>query len=612
MKLGTEWCLAPDEGSQRMNAMTRCLGLTPPRLALLALGAILALAPRQYAQTATAPATAPATQNRFAPVVAPPAPQCFEYGQAGWYFPPAVPRNLTPVRTVQLLGEALQRQTGSMRHRYLNEIGLCKRPEGLPFVLPFLTDQDPALVAQALRAAAAIADPSLHAQITPRLADANPLIRREAFAAALAIATDAQRLSLLNQALADPDPRLIVWALRQAPAASTDLIVARLDAYPPTVQSEALAALARLKASRHADALVKYLTAPLPQQCAAIQTLAALKATQHLPAIRALLKHEHPSVRRYALAALADLASPQIQQQHGLEMLTQDPDPTVRQAAATLFIAHPLIDAVDALAKQLDDPYLPLHDAARQALVVPNTPQMTALCIDLGGKLLHHQSPRRQEDGSFILGKLKSDRELKRHVAILAAAEDLDAVVDWPLMTQVAWSLGWIGDKSATGPVMPLLKRAPDNDKFPNAIAETTGEALFITAVRLGVTDAVSQANRVLNGQPNEQDPAMRAAATYCLGQLGGPNVTARLASVAATTGDSEPGRVEAIKNLVQRRATSALPVLQKLAGQEGIASVRGAAHWAVIELTNTPVPFTPADAPWVAQTSIIDVSKQQ
>ena len=60
--------------------------------------------------------------------------------------------------------------------------------------------------------------------------------------------------------------------------------------------------------------------------------------------------------------------------------------------------------------------------------------------------MLNHPDPRRREDGSQILGRLKSLYAIERHVALLSDS-------DWGVVTQAAKSLGQIGGREAKSAV---------------------------------------------------------------------------------------------------------------------------------------------------------------
>jgi HEAT repeat protein len=121
-----------------------------------------------------------------------------------------------------------------------------------------------------------------------------------------------------------------------------------------------------------------------------------------------------------------------------------DADPTVRVAASDLLAAAPTPAGIGPLVEQLGVAYEPLHLSARAALLASGP-----LTIDAAVKLLDHADPRRREDGSYLLGELRNDAALQRHIALM---DDKD----WGVVRQAAWSLGLIGRTEAIPAIAKL------------------------------------------------------------------------------------------------------------------------------------------------------------
>src|SRR5947207_464287 len=83
--------------------------------------------------------------------------------------------------------------------------------------------------------------------------------------------------------------------------------------------------------------------------------------------------------------------------------------PTVRQGAAAVLTPMPTTAALAALAAQLDQEYAPLHQAVRESLIHPADAPTRQAVIELAAKMLRDPNPRRREDASYVLGRLRSD-----------------------------------------------------------------------------------------------------------------------------------------------------------------------------------------------------------
>src|SRR5439155_8565362 len=170
----------------------------------------------------------------------------------------------------------------------------------------------------------------------------------------------------------------------------------------------------------------------------------------------------HPTVRREATVAIAELIDEPARQAKAIQMLG-DADPTVREAAAKVLTPMPSTQALAALVEQLNEAYVPLHEALRQALVHPGDDAIRRATIDRAAEMLSDANPRRREDASYVLGGLHSNAAIEKHVALLLWDPKNPAKADWPLIAQAAESMGFTGEASlAVPPLMILIKAAPD------------------------------------------------------------------------------------------------------------------------------------------------------
>lgn len=189
-----------------------------------------------------------------------------------------------------------------------------------------------------------------HAEPTPEtvlprllavLKDPNPELRRTA-AQSLGKIASAKAVPALVAALRDPDAsvrRNAVWALGMIGPEEFDWspVILLLFDTDPTVREAAGAALGRTEST---PALVKFLQERIqdPRVTSDTKRLAAaalggMEARSAVPLLTRLLRDRDPLVRRWAVAALGEIADPQAVGPLG-ELLRTDPDPGVRVEAA--------------------------------------------------------------------------------------------------------------------------------------------------------------------------------------------------------------------------------------------------------------------------------------
>jgi HEAT repeat protein len=543
------------------------------------------------------------------------------YGPAGIDYPLGIFANKTTPRTAQLLGEALkQSRTTADKAHYLAELGQTRLKQAGEYIKPFLSDPDPSLRAVAVVSAGRTGDTSLIGKVDDLLKDQCPEVRRAAIGAAVELAPDAKAKSeVVGRMLGDDQPTVAIEAMRLAEPANAAVIAESLLRWDPLRQTEGLRTLGRLKADAQASAVAPFLKSKdLVMQAAAISALGDMNVRAQADAILSFLNNPEPTLRRTAVLAMGQLADPAVQQKRAKAILENDPDPSVRQAACGMFAAHPLPSAVDVLVKQLYDPYLPLHDAARKALSHSASDAMTQQIIASAVKLLHESNLRRKEDGSYLLGQYRSKAAFDDHLALIHAMPGKDVLVDWDLYTQATRSLGRIGDAKAGPPLIPLLKKAPITmgELMNLTVSLDAEEAALVAVGQMKFTEALPQVWRIIDGSPQEEPANMRAASIWALGMLTPPDDAktnqALIKIIEDSASNPPPSRFEACKALARRHAVSAADALKHVSQTDTDPLARFAAYQAYREITGQDLQYSPPHLPWTAQTSITDLAADQ
>ena len=155
--------------------------------------------------------------------------------------------------------------------------------------------------------------------------------------------------------------------------------------------------------------------------------------------------------------------------------------PTVRQAAASVLGTVLSAEVAPALIPQLSDPYQPLWKASRDALVHAPTGPTREKVIQLAGELLDNADPRRRQDGSYLLGRFRSDYRYERHLQLLGDN-------DIELIGQVAESMGLIGRQEARPGIVALAQVA--DGQRPGKKVQAAVKAL-IAGGRLGASELI-------------------------------------------------------------------------------------------------------------------------
>lgn len=529
--------------------------------------------------------------------------QLLPYGVDGFAIPSSVPNNETSPRVVQLLAEALAAKPATPRRVALvRDLGRCKLAAALPHVVAAATDPDAAVRAEAARSIAALDDPSAAATVHKLLGDADTRVRREAVRAGAALDDQAVITGGLNHQDETVFAAACAFAATPEHAAT---IAARLPSLPPRARLAAIRALGRQRATAHAQVVAAQSSSTdLALAIAAMEALGQMRAASEVAAVHALLSHPHPTARRAAVTALGGTAKADEQVLVARRMLA-DADLTVREAAARLLVANPAADAVPLLVQQLSAGYPPLRDAARDALVSSAAVAMTSV-VDAGSTLLNHPDPRRREDGSFILGRIRSDAALQRHIELLGDP-------DWGVVGQAAQSLGHIGRREA-GPQLARLAaqpaRAGDAGPTAAARADAIGSA-FIACGRLRHQPIVNLAKPIIADKVSSPR-AVRVPAIWAAGaaaDAADADLANRLLSVYHDNSpyEVEAARFEAAKGLGNMRYTPALDVMRQQGKENPLPTLRWIAHRVADRLAGAaePTPYTPPSVPYVADTSI-------
>jgi HEAT repeat protein len=527
------------------------------------------------------------------------------FGSEGLGIPETIIKDSTSPRTVELLGKALDEpHTTPQLVQLVKDLGECKKTSGSVFIRKMLRSPEPTIRAEAVRSAAKLNDASLAADLKPLLGDKEQIVRREVIIAGAALGDP----SFVTAGLAEKDPLLLGTAIASAATSGhADALASILPSLSPSLQLVTIRALGRLKAISHEAEVVSHFTGDIPHRAAAVHAIGLMKATGELTAVERLLADPHPTVRREAVGALAGVAEPKIQQRHAIERLS-DEDRSVREASARLLVNVPTKDAVDLLVQQLDDDYHPLYLAARDAIVAAGADAVPAAV-----KLLDNRNPRRREDGSYVLGELKSDAGFERHVALMSDP-------DWPLVEQVSHSLGRIGRKDAAPTLAKLATRAAtlmkeDAVKKDPIHANSACREAIVACGLLGYKDVLPPIIPIIP-QREQYAADVRAAAVWVFGMIGDANdasVQGMLGGLLGDIKESEMCKFEAIKAWGNQKRKAALGSVQSWDSGGGFASgprMRWIMHWAFDRITGTQTPYTPPVSTKAADVSISDLTE--
>jgi HEAT repeat protein len=526
-------------------------------------------------------------------------------GMESFDIPPAILRNDTPPRVAQLLAEALAANPHALRRvELVRDLGECRLPAAIVPVVKAAADPDAIVRAQAARSLALLGGGAdVLAALRTLAADKEPAVRCEVVRAAAAL----NAAPLVTTALDDTDESVFAaaCAVASTPEHAQRIAARMASATTARVKLVAVRALGRMSAIAHATGIVEQLaTDDMSLTVTALDALAQMKATQQASTVRERLGHAHPTVRRAATAGMAALTEGAEQSAIGLRML-QDADPTVRAAAARLLAAHPTPEAATTLAAQLAGDHEPLRRAARDALVATAAVAQQPVA-GAAAKLLDDEDPHRREDGSYVLGQLRSDAALARHLVLLGDS-------DWGVAAQAAESLGRIGSPEAAPGLMKLVagtSAIKQTGSVDASQAKAIGNAL-IACGQLHYRPVV-ELTKPLISEKTVYPPSVRVPAIWAAGAASGPNdadVAARCLSVYRDTTpyEVEEARFEAAKAIGNMRYVAALEEMRRHSAQNPLPTLRWIAYRVAERLSGGPLPtpYTPPPMPTVADTSI-------
>jgi HEAT repeats len=553
-----------------------------------------------------------------------------DFGLEGLSIPPARIVSGHTARTAELLGEAYRRLDPLVwkRARYVAELGRIGLTAGSPAVAEAMKDPSPQVRAEAARSAAAIGDAALLGDVEKLLGDADPDVRREAVlaGAALVRAGGKPTTPAIERGLADGQPMVIGAAIEAAWTPDDAVrIAAKLSSLPADLQPEAALAVGPLKAARQSAALLPLLDSnDVVARAAAVAALGDIGDASRLDAVVAKLADAHPTVRREAVGAMGKLAAggdkAGEREKRALAMLA-DADPTVREAAARVLTPAPSPQAVAAFLPQLGVGYAPLHGAVREALSHPADDATKRAVIDAVVAMLGNADPRRREDASFVLGRLRSNAGADAHVAMLRWDKDAATKTDWPLVAQAAESLGLIGGAGATGGLMALASAAPQalppalpppaRSPQRDAMAATMSNAVIALA-RLRHGPALKEAVRILQLEPASCTPRLRAAAAFAVGVLApeGKSPPVNLFGIVDSIDEDHLTKVEAVKALGNLRYAAAAERLAALAGSGPSPDLRWVAHWAYERCSGKSIDYVPPTELREPPVSVTDLAR--
>lgn len=551
-----------------------------------------------------------------------------DYGMEGLDIPEQPLVNGTTPRTAQLLGEALRSAgTTAAKVQFICEVGMCEMPESLSIVKPLIGDSEAVIRAEVCAAIESLAncpgttrglketirkDSELVTALGKVMAeDTDARCRIAALDALVALqGPDSPAILAAASARAVPDAALVVRAISHASRpAHLEMIQKLWPSLPESTRVVAAAALGRIGDPKGAEMVLMLSKGDVPARLAMMDALGGMKATSQVAVVKAGLADPHPSVRRAAVAALQTVAALEMRRVEGLTRL-KDSDATVRQAAVELLGANILPDLVKPISGQLSDRYQPLYAAALKALSTSPDPAVRQACIDVAAALLDNPDPRRQQDGSYILGRYRSDAALEKHIELAASFEN--AKPDWALVAQAAESLGRIGRPEAKPCVLKLAGQTAETAHNPQGETAPAIANAMIACGRLGEKAVLSAAHRTLAGDPQRMASILRTGAAFAIGAVGTTADTGGFPGIisgGSAPFESPQTRLEVLRAIGNLRDKAHLGVTEAAT----ITSVqeRWMAHWAHDRITGETTPFTPPARIWQADVSITDLSPQ-
>ncbi len=550
---------------------------------------------------------------------------------AGVPMTPIVRVNETQPRTVELLGEAMKTPYLPRRVQLVTELGLTKLPAAAKFLREAMADPEPQVRAAAAWSAGQVGEPSLVADLKKLLHDSDAHVRIEAVLAGAALG-DA---SFIDAGLADADTSVVVAAVSVAGAGQAGKLVAICNAAPATGDSNApgnagksataggapaidatalritaVRALGRIGDSQNSNPVAKFLNDPaVSLRAAAVESIGRMKAAGHSGTVESLLADAHPTVRRSALVAMSLLAKPspalndagpstQQFQQRCITALA-DEDLSVRETAARLLQTSPTSDALPALMANLPNELSRLHTAVREAIVA-----IGPAAVASAEKLLTDSNPRRREDGSYLLGGLKSAASLEAHMALMKDP-------DWQVVRQAAVSLGQIGRKEAA-PAVAAVSHLADQPVLEPLSMEAIEQSI-VTSAELGDVSMLPMCKTILPARA-KYSGTFRAAGAFLIGRLGDrddKSLSKMLTHPLSDLEEADTVKFECVKALGQLKLPAAAGVVGKdraSAKYLGDARTDWLDYWVRSRVLGPQPPLTPFPMNWEASTSVYPV----
>jgi HEAT repeat protein len=240
--------------------------------------------------------------------------------------------------------------------------------------------------------------------------------------------------------------------------------------------------------------------------------------------------------------------------------------------------------------------------------------------ISAAAQMLAHANPRRREDASHVLGRLRSDAAIDRHIALMTWNPAAPAKSDWAVIAQAAESMGLIGDGRGVDQLMTLVKAAPQalptlQRPQRHDMSRAMASAL-VAAARLGHEPAMAEAVRILKLDPDDCPSNIRAPAAFAIGVLTeagkAPPPDVNFFAVYGSPYESHDTKLEAIKALGNMRHAGSADRLKQISEADATPDLRWIAHWSHARSANVKVPYTPPTERRQAPVTISDLPKNQ
>lgn len=512
-----------------------------------------------------------------------PAERFLPFGTEGMTIPDPLIRNPATPRLVSLIASQLQVETSpSRRARLVRDLGMTARAEAVEPVIASLRDPQPMVRASAVASLRQLEAKGSIDALRPLLNDPDGAVRVAAYRTM--VEWDASLVDALAPASIDPLEACLSRSTGPTTREATR-IAGAMASLSASQQPTALRQLARHRSAEHVPLAVTFLKSPrVANVVAALEVIGANGTADDGAAVRPLLTHAHPRVRATALTTLDKLGT-EDRGEVALRAL-DDEDLEVRVSACRVLARSPSAVSVPKLSQQLDDGYPPLRYAAREALLAAGQAGIPSV-VEQAVILLQQDHPRRQEDGSYLLGQLRREEALQRHIELTRSPDVVTA-------GQAARSLTRIGRREAGPAMIDLCKRMLRQRSTPGAAL--AGRDAIVAAAELGARDILGVTTRIIP-QIEDQPSEMRAAAAYAAGLLGDP-ADERLIDVlrARLTDELETSEVqfESAKALGALKASSIVPLLRDLGGGSFDPSLRYMAHVAADHIEGRKTPFVP------------------